>query len=142
MFLYDSYLNKIKKVLKVKNTVFKYRVPILIAVSLSMASLFGFLFSKGAVVQNVEVLDEIVYGEDYTIQEAKVLFGDAEYQYAPEGSETWSKEYPRTPGTYKVRTVSKGGFGNIIYGKEVEFTIKPKEVLIPEIIDKNIYSYT
>ena len=53
MFLYDSYLNKIKKLAKVKNTVFKYRVPILIAVSLSMASLFGILFSKGAIVQNV-----------------------------------------------------------------------------------------
>ena len=128
MGLYDSYAAKIRKIAKIKNTIIKNRVPILISVSLTMASIFGFLFSKGTITQNLELPSEIVYGEKYTIQEAEVLFGEAEYEYCLKGSTSWSKEYPTQPGTYLVRAISKGGFGNNKYGKEVEFTINPKKL--------------
>ena len=87
MFSYDAYKNKILRIAAIKRFIFKFKVPIIVVLSLIVASLTTFLCVKGTITSNVAVVTEnIIYGENYEIKEAKALFAKIlSYEYLREG---------------------------------------------------------
>ncbi len=140
MFSYDAYKNKILRIAAIKRFIFKFKVPIIVVLSLIVASLTTFLCVKGTITSNVAVVTEnIIYGENYEIKEAKALFAKIRsYEYLREGESAWSTEKPTLAGKYKVRAVTRGGFKNK-RGNEVEFEILPRPVTFAILDDEIVY---
>lgn len=140
MFSYDAYKNKILRIAAIKRFIFKFKVPIIVVLSLIVASLTTFLCVKGTITSNVAVVTEnIIYGENYEIKEAKALFAKIRsYEYLREGESAWSTEKPTLAGKYKVRAVTRGGFKSK-RGNEVEFEILPRPVTFAILDDEIVY---
>lgn len=126
MLTYDLYKNRIKRLVAIKQLIVKFRLWIIIALSLLAAALAAFLATKGMITANVVVLtSEIHYGDEYQLQEAKSLFSSTSLEYSAVGDEDWTTNKPTHAGKYAVRAVAKGSFGKR-YGTAVEFEILPK----------------
>lgn len=127
MLTYDLYKNRIKRLVAIKQLIVKFRLWIIIALSLLAAALAAFLATKGMITANVVVLtSEIHYGDEYRLQEAKSLFSSTSLEYSAVGDEDWTTNKPTHAGKYAVRAVAKGSFGKR-YGTAVEFEILPKD---------------
>ena len=125
--LYDAYVVKMKRLVKLRNTVIKYRFLILALMLLTAVAVSTFLFSIGKVTITADCQDEIVYGETLDFK-AKAFMKSVTYEY--KAGNGWSNLYPSTPGNHKVRAVSTGLLGKAKYSKAQDFTIKPKDVTL------------
>ncbi|MCI8458885.1 MAG: hypothetical protein HFE46_04400 [Clostridia bacterium] len=125
--LYDAYKNKIQKVAAVRHWLWKFKVPLIIALSVFVASLTTFLCVRGKITQNVSLAQqEIFYGDEYRLNKAKALLSNVKYyEYSEAGSDSWTKKKPTAAGSYYVRAVTSGGFGKK-RGESVAFTILPR----------------
>lgn len=125
---YDNYVQLMNKINKVRTFTIKHKVPLLAALIVSSAALVGFLSTKGMITSTSQIPSSICYGEEYKLNNAKVLFGKASYEYREKNSSSWSKELPTTPGEYYVRAVSNRTFGVKSYSEEKLVEIKPINV--------------
>ncbi|MGN1295616.1 MAG: hypothetical protein ACI4U5_04340, partial [Bacilli bacterium] len=130
MSRYDNYVKVMNKINRIRTFTIKYKVPLLAAVIVSSASLCGFLLTKGMIISTSEIPSVIYYGEEYKLENAKVLFGKASYEYREKDSSSWSKELPTSPGEYYVRAVSNRAFGVKSYSDEKLVEIKPINVFL------------
>ena len=126
--LYDAYVVKMKKLVKLRNLIIKYRFLILACMFLCFASVSTFLLSIGKVNITTDCQKEIVYGESLNFQ-AKAFLKSVTYEYS-NGRSKWSENLPTAPGSYEVRAVSKGIFGNLKYSESQEFEIIPRDVTL------------
>ena len=126
--LYDSYHKKISKVVDVLRKVFKHIVLISIVLGLLLAFLITFMVTKGMIIDDKNASNRfpVTYGEDLPLK-TSALFASHKYQYSENGRK-WSDDFPSEPGTYRVRAVAKGIFGNERYGKIYTFVLKAKEI--------------
>ena len=100
-----------------------YKVAILPPVTV-IVLVFAFLLTVGAFVGELECSD-CAYG---TVPEFKVgaFLSSVYYEYSSaDGEELWSREIPQRAGEYKIRAVSKNGFGKPKYSKAAAFTVLP-----------------
>ncbi len=71
---------------------------------------------------------DVVYGEtpEYS---AKALLSDVVFEFASQDEpENWSDTVPVYAGAYRVRAISKNGYGAQRYSDAVDFVIKPAEL--------------
>ena len=137
--LYDSYHKKISKVVDVLRKVFKHIVLISIVLGLLLAFLITFMVTKGMIIDDKNVSNKfaVTYGEDLPLK-TSAMFASHKYQYSENGRK-WSDAFPSEPGTYRVRAVAKGIFGNERYGKIYTFVLKAKEIDVSVVEDEIIY---
>ncbi|MDE6401194.1 MAG: hypothetical protein K2L54_01120, partial [Clostridiales bacterium] len=125
--LYAEYNKKMKKVAAFVNAVRRFKIPIIIAIALILATVAALLGTRGIVYDSVNCPSKLVYGESFNYK-ASAFLGDVVYEYRAEGDKDWSREKPTRAGKYFVRAVSKRTFGGNSYGNVHAFEILPKPV--------------
>ena len=134
--LYESYVNRVKKIAKVRKFLLRNKILIIILLSCFAVLLASFMGTKG-VVTNVESPEEsgIVENEDgsFTLQYgteldlgANALFSDCTIEYFV--NDEWTTTAPNLPGDYSIRVVTVNSFGNLSYSSEKKVTIEPKVI--------------
>lgn len=128
--LYKSYEQKIKKLTKTIEKIYKFRFLILSIIGVILALVTTYLSIKGAFIGQITLSKQtIVYGEEIDFG-IKSIFSDVTYEFRAEGSDTWVVDAPITVGEHSIRAVSERSFGKKGYSKEVKFIIEPKETEI------------
>lgn len=127
--IYDTYKAKIEYVAKILSVIKKYRVLIVSVFSAIVLSTAGAVTFKGTVYGEGECPTQIVYGDRLPYQ-AKALFNTASLEFSSENGSEWSPTEPSAVGTYRVRAVSTGSFGDKRCGAEHTYTVVPKEVSV------------
>ena len=123
--LYEQYESKIKKIATAKNWVNRYKILISSIIATIMLLTTGYLSTKGMIIEQIEIPSEFQYGNLVEFEKASAMFNDVFYEFSVEGSNVWSTEAPKTPGSYLVRAVSEGSLGNKRYSKPQKFSVKP-----------------
>lgn len=124
---YDKYLNRINKLNKVINGIYRLRFVLASVASVTLVGVLTFEFTKGIVkLENFDKV-EFVYG-DIVSASSSAFANYAEVEYREVSQDEWNKEAPIYPGNYQVRGVSKNGFGSKTTSDPIDFTIRPKDV--------------
>lgn len=124
---YDKYLNRINKLNKVINALYRLRFVLASVASVTLVGVLTFEFTKGIVkVENFNKL-EFTYGDVVTAA-SSAFANDSKIEYREVNSDNWSEIAPTYPGKYQVRGVSKNGFGAMTTSDPIDFEILPKEV--------------
>ena len=121
---YEQYELRMRSIARVLRWIARHSWQ-LITGAVLIAATFVFLgVVPGMFVENATCADQ-VYGEPLQYQ-AKVLLSDVTYEFATqdEGA-VWSDEVPVLAGTYRIRAVSRNGYGKDRYSEEAIFTIHP-----------------
>lgn len=135
--IYDTYKAKIEYVAKILSVIKKYRVLIVSVLSAIVLSTAGAVTFSGTVYGESECPTQIVYGERLPYQ-AKALFNTASLEFSSENGSEWFLTEPSAVGTYRVRAVSTGSFGDKRCGAEHTYTVVPKEVTVT-VSDEMVY---
>ncbi len=129
MISYKKYEEKMRKIAKVRHTIYRLRLLIGSMILLVIALIVSFLSTKGIIIKGLECPLEITYGDDY-LYTAKALFSDVSYEFRPKGRSEWSDEKPYLPGEYEMRAISNRFFGAKGYSDIQVFSILPKDIEI------------
>ncbi len=122
--LTEAYKNKIKPFLKFYRFIYKFRVIILIILTVIVGITATLLGLKGFVIDTIKISD-ISYGEKLQYS-SKGLFTDyIRYEFSKADEDEWSEVEPTFAGDYKIRGISKSIFGTDYYGSATEFSINP-----------------
>ncbi len=135
---YNSYREKIKRIAAFLAKLYARLVIIIIATVAVLAAVTSVVAAKGAIISSGECPLQIYYG-DALEYKANAFLGKVRYEYRAVGTEAWSESAPRDIGTYVVRAVSDSSFGNPRYGKEKQFDIVPRELVLSAEGDSMIY---
>lgn len=127
--LYSEYSKKMTRLAAVLNTVRRYKILIICAIAVILATVAALLGTRGLVYDSISCPDEVEYGSDFSYR-AGAFLGDVDYEFCSAGSDEWTSERPIRAGKYYVRAVSERTFGAKSYGKVHEFTIVPKTTQI------------
>ncbi|MDE7395046.1 MAG: hypothetical protein K2M95_02855, partial [Clostridiales bacterium] len=138
MSTYDLYKQKMQKLAAIKNTIVRFRVLIISVLAAVIALVFTLLGIKGIFTQDLTLkASDLIYGDAIVFETpAKAIMSNVFYEYAEDGSDSWSRQKPTRPGTYSVRAVAKGGFGKK-YGKAAQFTISRRAAAL-SIADESL----
>lgn len=138
--LYDSYQNKIQKVVGFMRKVYAHRVVIASAVAGTVLVVAALLASRGIVIGGGSCPESVSYGTSIGYK-AGAFLASVEYEYRADGESEgeWRAEEPREVGTYRVRAVSQGTFGDTRFGKEHTYTVTPREIVLTVADDKVPY---
>ncbi|MDE6399089.1 MAG: hypothetical protein K2L51_07190, partial [Clostridiales bacterium] len=100
--LYDAYKQKIQRLAAVRRFLWKWKVPLIVVLSLLVAFVTTYICLKGKITQNVSLVsDTVTYGETPELNGAKAMLGGVKgYEYRAEGDKKWSKTMPKKAGTY------------------------------------------
>ena len=91
------------------------------------AAVIGFLLIIGTFTGAL-TCDSLIYGETPSCS-IRAFLSEVHYQFAPaEGEAVWSNHFPTAPGEYRIRAVSKNGFGQKKYSNDVTFTLLPRDL--------------
>lgn len=127
--LYENYEARVQNIAKVRDIILKYKVLIIILLVCLFTSISALTFVNGMITTDLSDVSSIQYGDDL-ILEAKVLFGEADFEFRKventRSTNEWSSVEPILPGTYEVRVVSSRSFGISSTGQAVSFTIAAK----------------
>ncbi len=123
---YNSYEQRVDKMVKAKKFVLRHLVLIVCLSILAVATVVCLCSIKGTVIEGDAPLS-FEYGQDFEY-EASAVFNSVTYQFKAEGSDEWTSVVPKEVGTYSVRAVSNGLFGDVRYGEVKTFTISPKSL--------------
>lgn len=130
---YEDYEKRIQGVRKMFDYIRRHRIA-LTAVAIALTGLvFCFLGMIGHFTGEARCSD-FYYGEQPQSSLRAFLTG-VEYQYASaDGEPVWSDQAPVVPGQYRIRAVSRNGFGVYRYSEEMTATMHPRELRI-DIMD-------
>lgn len=134
--IYENYEKKMLRVAKVRDTLRKHRLKIIIGACILFAAIAVLLFLNGMIVKDISGLPErITYGETLSFESGGAIFGSTYCEYSEAGSDEWTTEQPEMPGEYAVRLVSVRTFGIKSYGETHTFTIDrfKAELTIPSV---------
>ena len=138
--LYDNYVEKMKKIISGIKLMYRFRVLIICLSVLCMGLAGAFTATKGMIQDVTTPPLELSYGDELSA-EASALFSKATIQYKLASASEWTEEKPVDAGTYMMRAVSKGMFGNR-YSDIYTFTIAKKPLIISVETGKLVYGNT
>ena len=133
---YEQYREKMNRVAAGLGKIYARRVPILIALVLSILAIAAMVMTKGLIVAENDCPSEVTYGEKLGYR-VFVLWGRTTYEYREQGGTEWSTEKPIFPGNYQVRAMGKTSFGKKNYTDIHDFTVIPREIS-PTVADRSI----
>lgn len=123
--LYQSYKQKLSKLLNVFLRVFRLRFVILPAL-VALIVLIVVLLNLTGNVYGESFPETVVYGSEFSL-EAKAIFRSVSYEFCEAGTQDWTDGAPQRTGEYQVRAVAKSVGGKNKYGKTFTFRIVPLE---------------
>ena len=127
--LYEQYAKKIRRYADVRDSVLRFKIPIICAISAILLMWAGFLATKGMITEQVTGNEQYTYGDSMSFG-AKALFSDIALEYSADGGESWSEAQPTLPGEYLVRAVSEQSFGRNNHSDAFAFSILPKSATL------------
>ena len=133
---YEQYREKMNRVAAGLGKIYARRVPILIALAVSILAIAAMVMTKGLIVAETDCPSEVIYGNKLGYR-VTVLWGRTVYEYREQGSDEWSTEKPIFPGDYQVRAVGKTSFGKKNYTDVHDFTVLPRTIT-PTVADRSI----
>ena len=133
---YEQYREKMNRVAAGLGKIYARRVPILIALAVSILAIAAMIMTKGLIVAENDCPTEVIYGEKLGYR-VFVLWGRTTYEYREQGSDEWSTEKPIFPGDYQVRAMGKTSFGKKNYTDTYDFTVLPRTIT-PTVADRSI----
>ena len=107
--MYDNYVNKIQKLAKIKNIIYKLRFVIIGVFTAIVVLIVSLLANKGK-ISLFEMPEELTYGDSLNIK-SESFMSDISYQYRLEGTSEWHDGLPEFAGVYEVRVVTNAAFG-------------------------------
>ena len=123
--LYQSYKQKLSKLLNVFLRVFRLRFVILPAL-VALIVLIVVLLNLTGHVYGESFPETVVYGSELPF-DAKAVFRSVSYEFCEAGTQNWTDSAPRRTGEYQVRAIAKSVGGKDKYGKTFTFRIVPLE---------------
>jgi len=124
---YDNYQQKVNKIVGVVRRIVAHLTLIIVVSAVLTALAVAYIVSKGTIYGETDCFPEVIYGDD-TGYKAKGFLSRVDYEYCSDGTDEWSEETPKRPGTYKVRAVTKRAFGGVEYSDEQQFELLPKPI--------------
>ena len=125
---YDAYVDRMRFLYKIVDVLARFKYVILLVVASLCSATVAFLLYIGS-FSTMPFIPNFSYGESESAQ-AEAFLSDVRYEYAAKDSDVWSAEAPTRAGEYKVRAISKNGFGKERYSEEFSFSIAKKPVTI------------
>lgn len=126
---FSRYEERVQAVGRLLDAIKRHRIALIATVATVIVLIFGFLFIIGTFI-GVAKCENFVYGNDPQCA-AKAFLSDARYQFAPAvGEAVWSDTTPVLPGQYRIRAVSRNGFGMPKYSEVMTVTLLKREMTI------------
>ena len=126
---YRRYEARVQRLAKTLRWAKGHWLLLTLAALLTIAAVIGFLLTVGTFTGTLDC-KTLVYGENPQCS-MDAFLSQVSYQYAPaEGEPVWSDTFPTLPGQYRIRAVSKNGFGQPRYSDFVTFTLLPRELTV------------
>lgn len=122
---YDRYEARIKALGRHLDRLRRHPVATTVTVLVLVLGIVAFLLSMGSFYGEAKC-DDFVYGDAPSCHLSAFL-SKIQYEYASlEGQ--WSDQLPTSTGTYRIRAVSRNGFGIRRYSEEMTFTLLPRSL--------------
>lgn len=133
---YLGYEARMRKLARRLQWLRRHLVLVLLALCALIAAFCCFLGQIGTFTAPLRCSD-CVYGEKQIVS-CRAFLAKPEYEYATaEGA--WAGEFPSTPGTYRIRAVTRDGFGRPRYTPEQTFVLSPRPVSVDFADNSYIY---
>lgn len=124
---YENFENKMKKIAKVNLFFYKTRFVWAALILSTATAITSINIIKGDVNGEYNIKDVMTYGESYN-PKVSAKMNSAYLEYSLQDKDDYSQNKPYLVGKYKVRGVSKNGFGSTKYGNVFNFEIKQKPI--------------
>ena len=126
---YERYVSRIGKIRKLLAGIRRHWFALTAAAAAVVGLVLCFLSLIGHFSGQAFCAD-FVYGQQPDCG-LKAFLSPVEYEYASAcGEPAWSSEMPVEPGQYRIRAVSKNGFGKLRYSEEMIATLLPRELTV------------
>jgi len=126
---YDRYEARIQAFGRILDRIRQYKLAVMCIAAAVVALVLGFLGLIGMQSGEAKCAD-FVYGDQPPCT-IKAFLADLQYEYAAvEGVTDWSNTMPGFPGKYRIRAVSKNGFGKPVYSEEMTFTLLERDLTV------------
>ena len=124
---YARYDARVRFLGRILSSLRRHRVMVSILSGTFLVLLLSFLSLIGSFFSEAHCQD-FVYG-DAPACDAKAFLATTKYQYAnAQGTPQWQQESPASLGEYRIRGVSKNGFGASKYSNEMTFTLLARDL--------------
>lgn len=124
---YSRYEARIKALGRILDTLRRHRIAVAAGALLVILAIFGFLLTMGTFTGDLRC-EDLIYGDTPQCS-LKAFLSDVRYQYAAaDGEAFWSDDAPTLPGRYRIRAVSKNGFGQPKYSDAMTLTLLPRDL--------------
>ena len=121
---YDTHIRFLGRILAFLR---RHRVLLSVLSGTVLALLLAFLSLIGSFFSEAHCQD-FVYGE-IPACDARAFLASTDFQFANlHGTPQWQQASPTSPGQYRIRAVSKNGFGAAKYSNEMTFTLLAREL--------------
>ncbi len=126
---YERYVSRMGKVRKLLAGIRRHWLALTVAAAAVVGLVLCFLSLIGHFSGQARCAD-FVYGQQPDCG-LKAFLSRVEYEYAAAcGEPAWSSEMPVEPGQYRIRAVSKNGFGVRRYSEEMTAALLPRELTV------------
>lgn len=135
---YSRYEARIQMIRRILDGIWHHRIAAISVVAVLVGLVLCFLSTMGHFI-GVPSCQDYIYG-DAPLCSAKAFLSDTQFQFSPaDGQAVWSDTAPVFPGEYRIRAVSKNGFGKSNYSEDMTFTLLPRELTIKVLPAPYIY---
>lgn len=126
---YNKYEARVQAVGRTLDRIRQHKIAAILGVAAVVAIVLCFLGLIGMQSGEAKCAD-FVYGDEPPCS-VKAFLADLQYEYAAvEGAADWSDTMPVLPGKYRIRAVSKNGFGKPVYSEEMTFTLLERDLTV------------
>lgn len=133
---YEDYQRRMQQIFGLLYQIKRHLILIIVIAAVIVASTLGLMAMAGDLTSEI-VMEDYFYGSPVE-PSARAFLSKVSFEYAPQGTTSWSSESPDGAGEYLVRAVTQNGFGTFKYSAPTAFTIKP----VPLTVDVRNASLT
>lgn len=133
---YLDYEARMQKLAKRLQWLRRHFLLVLLALCALIAGISFFLTQIGTFTEPLKCSD-CVYGEEQIVS-CRAFLAKPKYEYATADGE-WSGEFPEAPGSYRMRAVTRDGFGRKRYTPEQVFVLSPRPISVDFAVESYIY---
>ena len=135
---YERYDARVRFLSRILAFLRRHRVMLILLFAMVLALLLSFLSVVGSYFSEAHCRD-YVYG-DTPACDARAFMASTKYQYADAaGTPEWQDMPPAAPGEYRIRGVSRNGFGAPKYTNEMTFTLLARDLSLILPSDSILY---
>ena len=121
---YEQYERRMRILGRILNWIIAHKLQLTVGIAICIA-FFAFLAIVPGMFVGKMICPDALYGDELQ-HHVKAILSEVSYEFAALGEDAeWSDAPPSRIGTYRVRGVSKNGYGKARYSREGTFTVHP-----------------